>query len=89
MFSRSVKIKTQIEENENYKLCVIKLKDVGYESYGIINKTTGVVEGVQAILSQALEMLGLLNKWLIAHRSPQSEQEPKKNPFEALDNVLK
>lgn len=80
-----VTFKDVISENENYILVVGKMKETAYDSYLAINKTTGVIEGTQQVLSSSLEMIEALDRWL---RKRQQEPTDATALEEVTENVF-
>lgn len=57
-------MKMVVHENENYIVRVVHMSDMSFETYGIINKETGVIEQLQPNLYNARYIADQFNKWL-------------------------
>ena len=62
-----------VYSNENYSVRVVKMPEMDFSTYGVINKKTDVIEQLQPILYNAQYIADQLNRWLI--HGPSSEDE--------------
>lgn len=79
-----------VAETEHYTVTVMTLSDVPYETYGIRNKQTGCIEGIQSVLSQAMDMMDLFTTWLNARYSKDkapTKTEVLRNVFEQIEET--
>lgn len=65
--------KMLVHENDNYVVHVVRMPDMSFDTYGIINKETGVVEQLQPNLYNARYIAEQFNKWLVT--GPTDEDE--------------
>ena len=62
-----------VHSNENYDVRVVRLPDMSFNTYGIVNRSTGVIEQVQPNLYNATYIAEQFNKWLVT--GPDSSDE--------------
>lgn len=60
-----------VYENDKYLVQVVKMPDMYFETYGVVNKDTAVIEQIQPILYNAQQIADQLARWLT--RGPSEE----------------
>ena len=68
-------IKTMVHENQNYFVSVVRMPDMSFDTYGIINKETGVIEQLQPNLYNATYIADQFDKWLVTGPTDEDEVE--------------
>lgn len=53
-----------VYENDKYLVQVVKMPDMYFETYGVVNKDTAVIEQIQPILYNAQQIADQLARWL-------------------------
>lgn len=71
-------LKMLVHENEHYTVNVVRMPDMSFDTYGIVNKQTEVIEQLQPNLYNARYIADQFNKWLTV--GPTDEEE--------VDNIL-
>lgn len=66
-------IKQAVHGNETYSVNVVRMPDMTFDTYGIINRETGVIEQIQPNLYNAKYIADQFDKWLRV--GPSSEDE--------------
>lgn len=66
-------IKDAVHDNQTYFVAVVRMPDMSFDTYGIINKETGVIEQLQPNLYNARYIADQFNKWLTT--GPTDEDE--------------
>lgn len=66
--------KKVVYQNERYQVTVVRMPDMDFDTYGVINIATEVIEAVQPILHQAMQYADQFSRWL--------EPEQPKTPFD-------
>lgn len=61
-----IRILQELEGNENYTLVTAELPGVDLPCYGIVNRTTGIVEMSTSVLPNARKFFNMLNSWEIS-----------------------
>ena len=67
--------KMQVHENEHYAVFVTRMPDMTFDTYGIVNKETGVIEQLQPNLYNARYIADQFNKWLLTGPTDDDEVE--------------
>ena len=68
-------LKQTVHENQFYFVAVVRMPDMSFDTYGIINKETGVVEQLQPNLYNAKYIADQFNKWLATGPTDEDEVE--------------
>ncbi len=53
-----------IYENAKYMVQVVKMPDMYFNTYGVVNKETKVIEQIQPILYNAKQIADQLERWI-------------------------
>ena len=64
-----------VHENQSYFVAVVRMPDMTFDTYGIVNKETGVIEQLQPNLYNARYIADQFNKWLTSGPSDEDEVE--------------
>jgi hypothetical protein len=65
--------KMKVHENEYYSVFVTRMPDMSFDTYGIVNRETGVIEQLQPNLYNARYIANQFNKWLTVGPSDEDE----------------
>lgn len=68
-----------LHSNENYMVVVVRMPDMDFDTYGIINKETLVLEQIQPNLYNAKFIADQFNKWLL--EGPSGDEETDVSAF--------
>ena len=68
-------LKQMVHDNQNYFVAVVRMPDMSFDTYGIINKETGVIEQLQPNLYNARYIADQFNKWLTSGPTDDDEVE--------------
>lgn len=61
--AKELELKQFIDENEHYRLHVVRLPDMEVDVYGVVHKSWGVLEMSTSVLANARKFLTMLNEW--------------------------
>ena len=64
-----------VHENGNYFVAVVRMPDMSFDTYGIVNKETGVIEQLQPNLYNARYIADQFDKWLTSGPTDEDEVE--------------
>ena len=63
-------------ENQNYQVQSVRMEDMSFSTYGVVNRVTGVIEQVQPNLYNAKMIADQFNRWLTT--GPEDEDDIEK-----------
>ncbi len=70
-----MQLKQTVHDNKNYFVAVVRMPDMSFDTYGIINKETGVVEQLQPNMYNAKYIADQFDKWLTIGPTDDDEVE--------------
>jgi hypothetical protein len=70
-----MQLKQTVHDNKNYFVAVVRMPDMSFDTYGIINKETGVVEQLQPNMYNAKYIADQFDKWLTIGPTDEDEVE--------------
>ncbi len=70
-----MELKQTVHDNKNYFVAVVRMPDMSFDTYGIVNKETGVVEQLQPNLYNAKYIADQFDKWLTIGPTDDDEVE--------------
>lgn len=57
-------IKDEIHENANYRVNVVRIPDMFFDTYAVINKGTGVIEQIHPNIYNVCKIADQFDRWI-------------------------
>lgn len=64
MNKEEIEIKDQIYENVHYRVHVVRVPDMFFDTYAVINRSTGVVEQIHPNQFNVVKIADQFSRWL-------------------------
>lgn len=61
---KDAEVKDKVYENETYTVHIVRIPDMFFDTYGIINRKTGVIEQVHPNMFNVCKIADQFDRWL-------------------------
>jgi hypothetical protein len=68
-----VVVKDRLYENTNYAVHIVRVPDMHFDTYAVINKGTGVIEQIHPNRYNIEKIADQFDQWLVSGPSPQDD----------------
>jgi hypothetical protein len=84
--NKDTEVKAAVYENSKYTVNIIRVPDMYFDTYGVINKDTKVIEQIHPNLYNARKIADQFDKWLLT--GPDADDEEISGEFDMFHGAM-